>query len=155
MILNTNVKKVIDILINVHGICSKQGFFNISNLEDTWKRAATIPLKKENYIQACLSYLRDPINTYEALRGMNVLSHNERGDYVYGYPVVLQDNQRPGRFLRIQRSPTEVIIGSVITERGIANGALNTGLISRTVIRCTFLEFLRARAFFDIFFKYV
>ena len=139
-LINERVKKVVDMLINVHGICGKRKIYTIFELEDYWNNLSTIPLQLKTYINICLSLLRDPANTHQALRDLNVLAHNECGDYVFGHPVVTHDNHRTGSRLKIQYSPSEVIIGTLTTERGLANGVFIRERLHGKVLDVPFLN---------------
>ena len=149
--ITDKVKKVVGMLINVHGIGGTRRIYDIFNLAGCWEKVPNIPLTQETYVNACLSYLRDPVHTYDALIGMNVLSHNESGDYVFGHPVILHDNHLTGRLLQIKRSGVDVVIGTVTTERGLGNGIFNTGSITCQSVRCSFREYLRAKRFYNMF----
>lgn len=151
LLINERVKKVVDMLISVHGIHGKRKIYIISKLEDCWNMRSTIPLKRDTYINLCLSLLRDPAYSHDTLRKFNVLTHNECGDYMFGHPVIVNDNQRTGSQIDIQYSCSEVIIGTVTTEQGLVNGFINTGKITFTSVRCTFLEYSKAKKFYDMF----
>lgn len=137
-------------LINVHGKGDKM-IYNLFNLDRYWEKVSMVPLTQNTYVNACLSYLRDPVHTYDALIRMNVLSHNEKGDYMFGHPVILHDNHLAGRQLLIKRSHVDVIIGTVTTEQGLLNGIYNTGPITCQSVTCSFREYLIAKKFYNKF----
>lgn len=143
-VMTDNARKILIMLVRIHGETEEDGgpIHRVNCISNIWDPPIKLPLKRNIYMEVCKVIMRDPFNNHEILRKFNILSYNNKGEYIYCEPKIISDNYCSGSNIKIRRSLKELKVGSV-----------TNNLNECQIIHCNLDEFHAANIFYMNFYR--